>query len=500
MTLPDQAIGSRTASGAAMMVSARLFTRLIDLATMLVLTRILTPADFGLVAIAVSLVALTEAVLELPVNQALLRLPVIEQAHYDTAFTIGLIRGAVLGGFLAACAIPFAHWYHDPRLIALICVLALGPAARGLYSPRMAEFQKVLSFWRDFAIEVSGKAISFVSCTAIALLTHSYWALAIGSVFYSVGMALQSYRFAPYRPRLSLSEGAHFYEFAGWITLAQIVSAINWQFERLLLGKIRPMAQVGLFSTASDIASIPFLALFGPMARPLLAAFARVLDDPHRLAASYQKASSAMVAIGLPLLIGESLLAEPMVRLVLGEKWSGAAPLVRWLALSLTPALFTLPAMSLLMATGRTQVVLRRNLLEFCVKLPIAVAGAFSHGFMGIVVARFVAELAADLYGMVAVRSITGLSLAAQAKGWLRPVFATTGMAVAVLVLAARVTPPDDAMAAALDLAACGGFGAAVYAALLLASWGAAGMPEGLEATVWRLGRSLALRLRPRSA
>ncbi|NVN31882.1 hypothetical protein HUK83_16265, partial [Endobacter medicaginis] len=47
---------------------------------------------------------------------------------------------------------------------------------------------------------------------------------------------------------------------------------------------------------------------------------------------------------------------------------------------------------------------------------------------------------------------------------------------------------------------ACGGFGAAVYAALLLASWGAAGMPEGLEATVWRLGRSLALRLRPRSA
>lgn len=495
MTHPEQALGGRTASGAALMVSARLFTRLIDLATMLVLTRILTPSDFGLVAIAVSLVALTEAVLELPVNQALLRLPVIEKAHYDTAFTIGLIRGGVLGGFLVACAVPFAHWYHDTRLIALICVLSLGPAARGLYSPAMAEFQKALSFWRDFAIELSGKAFSFVCCTAVALLTHSYWALAAGSVLYSIGMTAQTYRFAPYRPRLSLSEGRHFYEFAGWITLAQIVSAINWQFERLLLGKIRPMAQVGLFSTASDIASIPFLALFGPMARPLLAAFAAVLADRERLAASYQKASAAMVAIGLPLLVGESLLAEPMVRLVLGEKWSGAASLVRWLALSLTPALFTLPAMSLLMATGRTLVVLRRNLLELGVKLPIAVVGAFTHGFLGIVVARFVAELAADLYGMVAVRAITGLSLAAQARGWVRPILATAGMALAVTILSGHFPAPDGPVAAAVEIVVCGIGGALVYAALLLTFWFAAGMPDGMEATVWRLSGALPRRL-----
>ena len=186
---------------------------------------------------------------------------------------------------------------------------------------------------------------------------------------------------------------------------------------------------------------------------------------------------------------------EPMVRLVLGEKWSGAASLVRWLALSLTPALFTLPAMSLLMATGRTLVVLRRNLLELGVKLPIAVVGAFTHGFLGIVVARFVAELAADLYGMVAVRAITGLSLAAQARGWVRPILATAGMALAVTILSGHFPAPDGPVAAAVEIVVCGIGGALVYAALLLTFWFAAGMPDGMEATVWRLSGALPRRL-----
>ncbi|MBB2167966.1 lipopolysaccharide biosynthesis protein [Gluconacetobacter aggeris] len=481
-------IGARAATGAALMVGARLVTRFIDLASMLVLTRILLPADFGLVAIAASLCALMESVLELPINQALLRLPVIERVHYDTAFTIGLIRGAVLMAILMASAVPAAHFYNDARLLPLICVLGLSPFMRGLVSPRMAAFQKQLSFWRDFAIELSGKGISFVLGTVIALLTHSYWAIALNTVMYSGAIMMQSYCFAPYRPRLSLRERHVFIDFAGWITMAQIVSALNWQFERLLLGKVVSRASLGLFATAGDITNIPFFALFGPMARPLLAAFSHLGDDKERLAASYQKASAAMATIGLPLLIGESLVADSTVRVVVGPAWSGAAPMVRWLALSLTPAVFTLATLPLLMAFGRTKTVLMRNLLEFIVKFPLVIIGVLWAGFSGVIAARFVSELAADIFGLFLVRGLIGLGVWRQILEWKFSVGASLFMVLAVEMLKWLLPPVDTFGHAAADLAACGIGGAVAYTGSLFMFWFMSGRPDGIERLVFDRG------------
>lgn len=469
-----------------MMVAARLMTRLIDLLSMLILTRILQPADFGLVAIAASLSALMEAILELPINQALLRLPAITRAHYDTAFTIGLIRGVVLMGVLMGAAVPMAHLYHDGRLLPLICFLALSPFARGIMSPRMAEFQKHLNFRRDFAIEITGKGVSFVAGMTIAFTTHSYWAIAINSVLYSIVMMAESYRLAPYHPRLSLKEYHTFHDFIGWMTIAQVVSAINWQFERLLFGKLRSQTTLGFFTTASDITNIPFLALFGPMARPLLATFSHFNDDRPKLAASYQKASAAMVAIGLPLLIGESLVSERTVRVIAGPEWSAAAPMIKWLALSLTPALFTLPTMSLLMAKGQTRTVLRRNVLEFSIKGPLLVAGVMLAGFWGVVGARFVAELAADLYCLTVVRSLTGLTIRAQFYSWRYSAIGALGMALVVPRLEPFLPSMDEWGRAFFGLAVCGIVGALSYMIIVFAAWTLTGRPDCFEATVFR--------------
>ncbi|MFT8776489.1 MAG: lipopolysaccharide biosynthesis protein [Gluconacetobacter liquefaciens] len=484
-------IGSRAATGAALMVAARLLTRFIDLASMLVLTRILLPADFGLVAIAASLCGLTEAILELQINQALLRLPTVARLHYDTAFTIGLIRGVVLMAVLVASAFPVARFYHDARLFPLVCFLGLSPFMRGIVSPRMVAFQKQLSFWRDFAIELSGKGISFVFGTVIALLTHSYWAIALNTVIYSGAMMAQSYYFAPYRPRLSLREIHVFAGFAGWMTMAQIVSALNWQFERLLLGKVMNRSALGMFSTAIDITNIPFLALFTPMARPLLAAFSHLSEDRERLAASYQKASVAMATVGLPLLIGESLVADSTVRVVVGPAWVGAVPMVRWLALSLTPAVFTLATWPLLLTFGRTKTLLKRNLLEFGVKFPLAIAGVLWAGFSGVIAARFVSELASDVFGLFLVRGLTGLGVWEQVLGWKRSVGASLFMVLAVEGLKWLLPPVDTLAHAAVDLFVCSACGAVAYTFGLCMLWILSGRPEGIEKLVFDRARHI---------
>ncbi|MGD0107612.1 MAG: oligosaccharide flippase family protein [Rhodopila sp.] len=448
---------------------------------------ILAPTDFGLVAIAMSVVSVMESALDMPVNQALLQLQTITGPQYDTAFTLSLMRGLVLSLLVLLIAWPFAQFYSDDRLKLLVCFLSLAPTARGLISPRLAEFQKGLSFWRDFALELGGKLTAFAVGVTVALITGSYWSIAAGMVIFPLAGTIGSYILAPYRPRLSLSALGLFTGFIGWMSVAQIVGALNWQFERLLLGKLTTATRLGLFTASSDVASIPFMAFFGPVIRPLLAAFSHIRDDPKRLGQSYLSASNAIVAVGLPVLVGESLVADPIVRLILGEKWLGAISLVHWLALSLIPALLALPAAPLVMSFGQTRMFLFRSFIELGVKFPIALIGAIEFGFPGIIAARLVSELVASSYSIIVVRRFTGLSALDQILVSWRCAVATAVMVPPVLLCLRLVGSGTGPVHAAFSLFCVGATGAAVYVSVIGLLWLMSGRPAGVEAMAVRV-------------
>jgi O-antigen/teichoic acid export membrane protein len=481
------------------MVGARLVSRVIDLATMLVLAHILLPKDFGLVAIAMSVIYIIEAALELPVSQALVRLQVIEPAHYDTAFTLSLLRGLALGLIVCAVSWPFAKFYADFRLLPLVCMLSIAPAARGLVSPRLADFSKNLDFSPDFTMEIFGKGAAFLTAIILGLTTRSYWAIAAGTVVAPVASTATSYVLAPYRPRLKLSALHAFSGFLGWITAAQAVSAFNWQTDRLMLGKLTSKAELGLFTAANDFATIPVMALLGPILRPLLAAFSLLKEEPGRLVQSYQRSATAMVTLGLPILVGESLLAHPAVRLMFGQHWLGSAPLLRWLAISLVPTLFAMPLGPLVMCFDRTNIFFKRNLFELCVKLPLVIVGAIKYGFMGVVVARCISESLTVFFCMTVVRSLIGLPIRRQLLGPWRSIVSVIAMALVVELVSPTLTAADAFAPLAAGLLLVSVLGAATYSAVLGYLWSASGSPAGLEAMVaaeltnlMRRGRRLA--------
>lgn len=121
----------KTIKGAGWLVFSRFLGRIIDFFTLLVLARVLTPGDFGLAAIATSLVVVVDTVLEVPVTQALVRLPTINKSHLDTGFTVGVMRGVVIGAIVLAIAWPYSWINHDSHLVLLVAVLSLGPISRG---------------------------------------------------------------------------------------------------------------------------------------------------------------------------------------------------------------------------------------------------------------------------------------------------------------------------------------------------------------------------------
>lgn len=480
-------IGARTATAAAWLVCTRLLTKSIDFVALLVLARLLIPADFGLVAIAMTLILIVEAVLELPINQALVRQRNITQSQLDTAFTLAVLRGSLLAALLALAAYPFSFIYGDHRLVGLVLVLGWAPMLRGLASPKLAVYARQIDFRRDFVIDLSGKLVSLAFASILAWQTHSYWALAAGTVATPLVMMVTSYVVAPYVPRLTLRDWPIFASFAGWSTVTQALFALGWQADRLILGRFTTSHELGTFSLANDLSYVPEVALIKPIMRPLMSAFVHIGDNPERLRQVYERASVALLALGSPIMLGLCLLADPIVRLTLGGKWLLAIPVLQLLPLSLIPPLLSAPFWSLAMAVGRPRLYTLQTFIDLLARGTLLLAGAIAAGVEGVIVARILTAMLSAISAAWCVRTITGASVLRQFGAAWRVVVASAVLCGGVFWLRPLA---DGRSGIELVLALCfvtaaGGF---LYLAVLMASWRLAGLPEGVES--WCIARA----------
>lgn len=462
------------------LVSVRLLTKLIDFAVLLILARLLSPSDFGLVAIGMTLILVVEAVLELPINQALVRQAAITSAQLNTAFTLGVLRGFALAAVLMLLAYPFSLLYGDHRLIPILLALGCAPILRGMQSPRLAVFARQIDFRRDFIIDLAGKLTSFSIAIAIAWRTHSYWALVLGTVSTPLAMVMTSYAVAPFRPRFTLREWPLFAEFVGWSTITQLLSAVSWQSDKLILGHFTSPRSLGVFTLANDLAYIPELALIKPIMRPLMAAFSHVRDAPDRLRDAYERASHTLLAIGAPVMLGLCLLADPIVRLMLGGKWLAAVPILQWLPLSLIPPLLSAPFWSLTMALGRPRVFTWQTFVDLLLRGGLLLVGAITGGVSGVVIARIAASVLSAGSAAWCVKLLTGVSVARQFLATWRIV--TAGLAMASTVgLLRPITDGQSGLGLAAMLGLVVAVGGLIYTATLIATWKLAGSPAGFE-------------------
>jgi PST family polysaccharide transporter len=212
-----------------------------------------------------------------------------------------------------------------------------------------------------------------------------------------------------------------------------------------------------------------------------------VAQEPARLRRVYQNASTAIVAVGLPLMAWESTQAGPLVRLLLGGKWLGAIFMLHWLAISLTPTFFGIAITPLSMAMDQTKQLVWRNFVQFCFKLPSVIIGALLFGFAGVVAARIISETAAAIYCMMIARRLLDLPVTRQFVNCWRCILSVCVMTVALNLCAHLPDFGTSAPMLALTLAVTGMIGTTVYCASLLLIWLASGKPSGVEATALRM-------------
>ncbi|OWV98636.1 exopolysaccharide biosynthesis protein [Rhizobium sp. R72] len=452
--------------GASWLVFSRFIGRIVDFLTLLVLARILSPSDFGLAALATSLVLVVDTVLEVPVTQALVRLPAVEKCHLDTGFTLSIIRSSVIAVIVLLAAYPFSLFNHEAQLLPLVAVLAIGPVARGFVSPAMVKFARELGFRQTFILELSGKLCASVAATVVVLSGGGYWAIAVNSVLASVVSSIASYILAPYRPGLSLSRLPDFASFIGWFSSAQIVSALNWQFDRFLVGVLCDRPTLGRYAVANDVAVIPTQSIIGPALQPVMAAFSQIRSDRARVRHAFLKAARFAMVISVPACVGISLTSDLATDLLLGQKWKEAAPLLSVLALSVAPIPYFQTLYSVSLALDRPNIIFRLNATDLLLRVVLLSAGLYFGSVIGVSFARVVLSFLMFAFYLNEVRKLLDLGIGEQLHNLWKVGVAAGVMAISVLFLREALAPHQ--LNHIVELALVAAAGAAAYGAALL--------------------------------
>ena len=480
----DAGIRTKISNGAILHFGTSIGVRILGIVTVAVLGRLLTPADFGIFAYAVFVSTLTDNCFYRHFHFSLVRLPEVTNEHLDTLFTLRFLTGLIVAGGIALSAGPVAMWVDAPELYAVLNWIAVAQIIGTFSSPRFMLLEKDLKF-APAAFQVL-LARTLTTCCVIALgfAWENYWALVTGLILMPIIVALNSHWVAPYRPRLALTKWREFFSFGLWVMFGNLFNFLAIRVDRLILGPFLGVATVGIYRMGVDIAELGSQQFAQPMGRVIYAGLATKGQDKAALKSAYLETQSVFLGVVLPMGLLTALSATEILRIVAGPDWLAAAP-VMW-ALAPLIALNTLEGgvRALIYINNAPEKFFFRNLLIFCIAMPLLVAGVTLGGFEGVILASAVVKVITLVLTLrLADKETSSNFFAPFLRAW-RSFVAGVGMVLAVVTvmgLGPSTTADTTVPAAAMLLAVKCGLGLAAYLGVHFTLWALSGRPNGIE-------------------
>ena len=487
----------RTASGAGWTVGWRMATRLLGLLSTLILTRLLMPSDFGLIALGSSFVVSLDALSALGVEDALVREKTLSRELYDTGFTLNLIRSTLTGTILAVSALPTANFFREPRLAYVLLALAFGTVANGLMNIGVVDFRRSFSFNKEFRLLIMPRLAGVLATVIMALLTRSFWALIAGILTGRSLTIILSYIMHPYRPRLNLRAWRHLAGFSAWTWALSTAALVRDRGDAFLIGWSLDATQVGVYSIGIEIADLPTTELVSPLGRVCFSGFAATRHAGEDSGHTYLRVVAVVTLLTFPIAIGISLLADPMVRLAFGPKWLEAIPVIQVTALFCSTTVFGQISNALFGAHAMLRSLFVITLGGMTLRLVLLLILLPPFGIIGAVFAAGIPMLCEyAIYVAVTLRRFN-LRVSDLSRRIWRPLAATVVMAAWLYALGLGWTATSgDGVSLASEIIAAAALGAGIYLSTIAALWFASARPTGAETDALLLAARLLRRNR----
>ena len=494
----EVALGRKIARSVVFMVALRGAFRLIGLVSSLILLRLLAPSDFGVIGLVTAALAILEILSELSFEAGLVRMADPRRIHYDTAWTLGLMRNAIMALAVVLSSPLLAAFVAEPRIVPLAFALAGITLLQGFENVGVVDFQRRLEFDRFFRFQIFGKLAGVCVALPLAFALRNYWALMAGIAATRLSMTALSYAMSSYRPRLSLAGWRELFDFSKWLLVANVEWVIDSYAMTFVTGRVAGAAAIGLYQVANRVASLPASEVAAPIRGPMYAGMSRTAHDMPQLRRQTLDGFFLTVAVVTPMAVGIALLAQPIVDLFFGWKWIAAIPLVRLCALAALFDAIGHYTHNLYLVTHRQRRFVGVFAVALAVRIPAIILGAWLDGINGAAFALMVTAMFNMVLWSANIFPLAGIRLGTALAGVWRTAFAALVMTVVVLWLGGSWPEPRQFAAGLMRFAALCSVGAVTHVAAQLAAWRLSGKPAGAERHLIKTTAEAAARFLPR--
>lgn len=481
--------------GAAWMMLFKLAERCLGLMSTLVLVRVLAPQDFGVVAMAMSFIAVAELVAAFGFDLALIHKHDVDESHLNAAWTCNLMLGVTIMVVMLAAAQPIAHFYNRPDVFWVVCALAIGPAIGGAENIGIVAFRKDLDFKKEFRFLLTKKLLAVAITIPLALWLRSYWALVAGTLFSRAAGTTISYLIHPFRPRLSLRNMGELMVFSKWILVTNIVIVFKERTTDFVIGSSQGPRALGLFNVANEFANLPHTELAAPVNRALMPGFAKIRDDRAAVQETFISSIRLLAFIIVPAAAIIHAVSPFLVPVLFGAKWLDATPLMQVLSLAGGLIAMHSPMCSLLIAHGRPDRVAISHVFYVALLFTGLLVLLPMFGVIGAAFAVISAALLSTPMYLFQLRRHAGMRSRWVLRAVSRPLLAALPAVLLVRLLVPAAETATSFFGHLVLLAAASIVAGATYAGTVFLLWHAAGRPAGAErAVIDRIAGFLAAR------
>jgi O-antigen/teichoic acid export membrane protein len=370
---PGDDLEKRSVRGAAATLSSQGVVFVTRLVATSVLAHMLSPSDFGLVAMATPLVAFVMLFQDLGLSMATVQRKVLAEELVVRLFWVNVLAGFGLSAVTIACAPLVSLFFHDGRLTAI--TMALGGAffIGGLGAQQRALLTREMRFGFLSGLQIVAVAMSAACAIAAALLSLGYWSLVVLTLLNTVVVSLGAWLVPQFTPRLtrSLKGAGDSIRFGLNYTGVGVLDFFARNMDNVLIGRYWGSAELGYYSRAYSLLLQPLYRIHSPFETVVIPGLSKLQDDEARYARYYLKALATISTMALPAIVALMIVSKDVVAVFLGPHWTPAVAM--FAVLGVTALLHTtyLTLSWLFVSLGRTKAQLRWSLIA----VPVTIAG-----------------------------------------------------------------------------------------------------------------------------
>jgi O-antigen/teichoic acid export membrane protein len=396
-----ESLGRQSVGGATWSGISRLAQQGLQTVSVAVLARLLNPSDYGLVAMAAFFTNFLQQLADFGTGSAVVQKENLSERLTSSLFWVNTLLGLGGGLLLLAAAPAAALYYHEPKVTAVLSVLALTFPVAGVGIVPQSLLIRRMEYRKLCIAEAGSTALATAVSITAALKGSGAWSLVYGSLTASIANSMLSWTLSSWAPTWSLDWGEvrSVMRYSINLTGFVIVNYFARNTGHLIVGRYLGPVALGYYQMAYSLLLYPLQAFGSVLGRVIFSTFARIQSDRERLRTAVQRYLTVIGAINLPVYLGLMVVAEPFVKLFLGAKWAPVVPLLMLIA-----PFGPLQAVSgqtgqIYLSVGRTDIMLRLGVAAAVIQVA-GYLGGLPWGLKGVLLSWSISTIPVALAGI----------------------------------------------------------------------------------------------------